>query len=182
MCRVEHKPGSFVITFPNAYHGGFNCGWNFAEAVNFAPPDWLPHGTDATLMYRMQARSTTFSNDALLVTLVGGAIARYNKNTDSGQKCGPYITDRSLDDKAVMYALGELVLRIEVEDHQQKIAGLCGIAQVCDSGKSKFSYYCHCELQICSISSCFPTIVEFVHLSEKLSGVSGNPHAWQSVC
>lgn len=133
ICRLEHNPGSFVITFPNAYHGGFNSGWNFAEAVNFAPPDWLPHGTDATLKYRMQAKSTTFSNDALLVTLVEGLIARHNKNVNPHQKCVHSTMSGSLDEKAVMYALGELVLRIEVEEQQQKIAGLCGIAQVCES-------------------------------------------------
>ena len=66
--RLVHRPGSFVITFPNAYHAGFNTGFNCAEAVNFGPPEWLPHGTVAANHYRY-GKPATFSHDALLVAL-----------------------------------------------------------------------------------------------------------------
>jgi len=43
---VQHA-GEFVITFPGAYHAGFNHGYNIAEATNFATPRWIEHGKRA---------------------------------------------------------------------------------------------------------------------------------------
>ncbi|CAL5363169.1 unnamed protein product [Camellia sinensis] len=65
--RCVQNPGEFVLTFPRAYHAGFNCGFNCAEAVNVAPVDWLPHGQNAIELYREQGRKTTISHDKLLL-------------------------------------------------------------------------------------------------------------------
>ncbi|PHT75009.1 hypothetical protein T459_22286 [Capsicum annuum] len=46
--RVVQNPGDFVLTFPRAYHAGFNC----AEAVNVAPVDWLAHGQNGIELYQ----------------------------------------------------------------------------------------------------------------------------------
>lgn len=73
MCRLVHKEGSFVITFPNAYHAGFNTGFNVAEAVNFGPPDWLRWGSYIVEKYRREGRPATLSMDALLISLVRAA-------------------------------------------------------------------------------------------------------------
>jgi len=62
---VQHS-GEFVITFPRAYHSGFNCGFNCAEAVNVAPIDWLMHGQNAVELYSLQCRKTSLSHDKLL--------------------------------------------------------------------------------------------------------------------
>ncbi|XP_028797975.1 lysine-specific demethylase JMJ18-like [Neltuma alba] len=63
---VQHS-GEFVITFPRAYHAGFNCGFNCAEAVNVAPVDWLLHGQNAVELYSKQCRKTSLSHDKLLL-------------------------------------------------------------------------------------------------------------------
>lgn len=65
--RCIQNPGEFVLTFPRAYHAGFNCGFNCAEAVNVAPVDWLPHGQNAIELYREQGRKTSISHDKLLL-------------------------------------------------------------------------------------------------------------------
>nr|BAK04764.1 predicted protein [Hordeum vulgare subsp. vulgare] len=63
---VMQEPGNFVITFPRSYHGGFNLGLNCAEAVNFAPADWLPHGGIGAEMYRMYRKAPVLSHEELL--------------------------------------------------------------------------------------------------------------------
>jgi [histone H3]-trimethyl-L-lysine4 demethylase len=65
---LDQRAGQFVVTFPQAYHAGFNHGFNFNEAVNFAPTDWEPFG--ALGVERLQAfrRQPCFSHDELLLT------------------------------------------------------------------------------------------------------------------
>ncbi|KAG9445682.1 hypothetical protein H6P81_011810 [Aristolochia fimbriata] len=65
--RCVQNPREFVITFPRAYHAGFNSGFNCAEAVNVAPVDWLPHGQSAAELYQEQCRKTSVSHDKLLL-------------------------------------------------------------------------------------------------------------------
>lgn len=72
--RAIQKSGEFVLTFPRAYHSGFNCGFNCAEAVNVAPADWLPHGQCAVELYSEQHRKTSLSHDKLLLGVAWAAV------------------------------------------------------------------------------------------------------------
>lgn len=68
--RVVHPPRTFVVTMPNAYHSGFNTGFNCAEAVNFAAPPWLRYGSAIVRKYQEVRKPVTISQDALLCNLV----------------------------------------------------------------------------------------------------------------
>ena len=71
---LDQRAGQFVITFPQAYHAGFNHGFNFNEAVNFAPHDWEPFGASGVERLQAFRRQPCFSHDELLLT----AMARDN--------------------------------------------------------------------------------------------------------
>jgi len=69
------EAGEFMITFPYAYHTGFNHGFNCAESVNFAQPDWINFGSKAS---RCQCTSGLCTIDMPLF------IARYQLHTELG--------------------------------------------------------------------------------------------------
>lgn len=70
MYVCDQRPNEFVITFPRAFHCGFNHGLNFNEAVNFALPDWIPEGKACVEKYRSLKRNPIFSHDELLITIL----------------------------------------------------------------------------------------------------------------
>ena len=69
---LDQRAGQFVITFPQAYHAGFNHGFNFNEAVNFAPADWEPFGLAGVERLQLFRRQPCFSHDELLWTAAEG--------------------------------------------------------------------------------------------------------------
>lgn len=65
--KAVQEPGEFVVTFPRGYHSGFNSGFNLAEAVNFAMPDWIPFGVSSLSNYRSTHRMCAFSHEELIL-------------------------------------------------------------------------------------------------------------------
>lgn len=47
--KTVQRRNEFIVTFPYAYHAGFNYGFNCAEAVNFASPRWIEYGKRANV-------------------------------------------------------------------------------------------------------------------------------------
>ncbi|XP_048230426.1 lysine-specific demethylase 5B isoform X3 [Ricinus communis] len=81
---VLQEPGNFVITFPRSYHAGFNFGLNCAEAVNFAPADWLPHGGFGADLYQMYHKTAVLSHEELLCV-----VTKFQGNFST--KVSPYL-------------------------------------------------------------------------------------------
>ncbi|AQK67467.1 transcription factor jumonji (jmjC) domain-containing protein [Zea mays] len=71
---VMQEPGNFIITFPRSFHGGFNLGLNCAEAVNFAPADWLPHGGIGANLYRLYRKAPVLSHEELLYVVAKNGV------------------------------------------------------------------------------------------------------------
>ena len=90
---LDQRAGQFVITFPQAYHAGFNHGFNFNEAVNFAPSDWEPFGMAS--VHRLQAfrRQPCFSHDELLYTAAEGGNATGGLTIQTAKWLAPALED-----------------------------------------------------------------------------------------
>lgn len=80
---VLQEPGNFVITFPRSFHGGFNLGLNCAEAVNFAPADWFPHGGFGAELYRLYHKAAVLSHEELLCVAA--------KRRECNEEVSPYL-------------------------------------------------------------------------------------------
>ncbi|MES1915904.1 MAG: hypothetical protein MHM6MM_007787 [Cercozoa sp. M6MM] len=52
--RVVQLPGEFVVLHGGAFHGGFNLGFNLAEAVNFGSEYWLSQVAPRTTVCRCE--------------------------------------------------------------------------------------------------------------------------------
>jgi len=74
--KVVHNPGEYVVTFPRAYHAGFNHGFNIAEAVNFALDSWLPFGFAAERRYCSLLLPCALSAEEILMSEARALAAR----------------------------------------------------------------------------------------------------------
>uniref|UniRef100_A0A8C1Y469 [histone H3]-trimethyl-L-lysine(4) demethylase n=1 Tax=Cyprinus carpio TaxID=7962 RepID=A0A8C1Y469_CYPCA len=104
--RTNQCAGEFVITFPRAYHSGFNQGFNFAEAVNFCTADWMPLGRQCVEHYRSLNRYCVFSHDEMTCNIATKANTLELELASAVQKdmCAMILEEKMLREKT--YKLG----------------------------------------------------------------------------
>ena len=66
----DQKPNEFVITYPRVYHAGFNCGFNFNEAVNFTMDTWINYGRKSINDYKQIGKECVFDYYALVENIL----------------------------------------------------------------------------------------------------------------
>ncbi|KIY73862.1 hypothetical protein CYLTODRAFT_416517 [Cylindrobasidium torrendii FP15055 ss-10] len=147
--RCHQRAGEFVITFPKSYHCGFNHGFNFNEAVNFALPDWLAYDRECVQRYRVHRKLPVFSHDELLIT----------------------ITQQSQSIKTAMWLHDSLKEMMARERHNRLKAREIGLVEVLEEkDRPEEQYQCaickaFCYLsQVTSICTSMVACVEHAHL------------------
>ena len=140
LVKCIQNPGEFVVTFPKAFHGGFSLGFNCGEAVNFALPDWIPFGRDASETYRKSQRAPSISNERLLMQ-----VARNPVDLDDVESCDILIKDleKTMEDQR----------RLQKELSQNGITNIVGMPGDEDSEEYDEKRQCHVCMHMCYISA-----------------------------
>ncbi|KAI0677218.1 PLU-1-like protein-domain-containing protein [Trametes maxima] len=184
----NQRAGEFVVTFPKAYHAGFNHGLNFNEAVNFALPDWLPLGLDCVKRYQEHRKLPVFSHDELLITITqqSQSIQTALLN-DSLQE----MTDREMEARTRARALqmNEVLEETDRADDQYQCAVckvFCYLSQItCQCTATKVVCIDHVE-QLCKCPPANHVLrkrfsdTELQDIQAKVSERAAVPTVWRS--
>ncbi|KAJ4479141.1 jumonji superfamily protein [Lentinula aciculospora] len=186
----NQRAGEFVLTFPKAYHAGFNHGLNFNEAVNFALPDWLPFGRDCVQRYRAFRKLPVFSHDELLITITQHSpfIKTAMWLTESLRE----MTEREMANRSRVRALGyveSLEEQVRPEDQYQctvcKV--FCYLSQICCPHQSNVVCADHIELLCAKCNDSNSLILrsrfsdnEILDIQSKVAERAAIPSAWKT--
>jgi hypothetical protein len=119
--RVVQNPGEFIITFPEAFHCGFNTGVNLAEAVNVACPDWfIGHGKKSIEHYASMKRPSAFCFDSLVWETACAIVKGTEMRKNVGEYCVEYLKEVMDRLKRLSLARGEMSGEIDVCDECQQ--------------------------------------------------------------
>lgn len=69
LCRIEQKPGEYVVIFPRAYTSSVSTGYVVSESVYFATSSWLELGKDDFRDIHESCEPAMFSLEQLLFAL-----------------------------------------------------------------------------------------------------------------
>lgn len=98
---ANQHPGEYVVTYPRVYHAGFNCGFNFNEAVNFTMNEWVGHGVQATKDYKNGSqKASVFDIYEMMVNIL--------KEYVGSDPEGPPTIERSLAQKCIKHLSAHL--------------------------------------------------------------------------
>ncbi|KAF2497114.1 histone demethylase JARID1D [Lophium mytilinum] len=154
---LDQRAGQFVVTFPQAYHAGFNHGFNFNEAVNFAPQDWEPFGEVGVQRLQEFRRPPCFSHDELLLS----AAARKDTSIKTAKWLAPAL--QRMQDREVKARDNFVARHKEFQEHSCKIDNTgdselkCAIDFVVDDEDIQEEDY-----NICSWCKCYSYLSRFV--------------------
>ena len=123
---LDQRAGQFVITFPQAYHAGFNHGFNFNEAVNFAPHDWEPFGEVGVQRLRDFRRQPCFSHDELLLA----AASRKDTSIKTAKWLAPAL--KRMQEREFKARKDFIAKHREIRDHVCKIEGTSDAEVQCE--------------------------------------------------
>ncbi|KAI0265971.1 PLU-1-like protein-domain-containing protein [Gloeopeniophorella convolvens] len=185
----NQRAGELVITFPKAYHAGFNHGFNFNEAVNFALPDWLTYGRQCVERYREHRKQPVFSHDELLITITqqSQSIATAIWLNDSLKE----MTDREMADRRKARAI-KMTEALEEKDHPEEqyqctvCKVFCYLSQVvCSCAGNKVACVDHAE-RLCKCPMDKRTLRkrfrddELLETQARVAERASVPAAWQA--
>ncbi|CAO1634840.1 unnamed protein product [Parajaminaea phylloscopi] len=133
----DQRANEIVITYPKAYHSGFNHGFNLNEAVNFALPDWIGLDLECVQRYQRFLKPPVFSHDELIVTA-----SQHSTSIDTAswlQHPFREMTDR------------ELAARASLRDD---VPGLTEVLQEGDAAESEYQCaHCNCFCYLSQVTS-----------------------------
>jgi histone demethylase JARID1 len=153
---LDQRAGEFVVTFPQAYHAGFNHGFNFNEAVNFAPSDWEPFGELGVQLLQDYRRQPCFSHDELLLA----ASARKDTTIKTAKWLAPAL--ERMRDHELKVRADFLEKHKAIEDHACTIDGSGEAEQRCRIQFIVDDTDVHEDELICSFCKAYGYLSRFV--------------------
>ncbi|XP_063674608.1 lysine-specific demethylase 5B-like isoform X1 [Bolinopsis microptera] len=142
---LRQQPGDFIITFPRAYHAGFNSGFNFNEACNFATADWIPLGRQCVDQYKEFGRYNVFSHEELLLRMVSKTDSLLLDIAETLFQDLQIMVERELEQRESLKQIQTDFLEFEEVPDEKRVCRVCNTTMFLSS----IVCSCHPEVMYC---------------------------------